>query len=121
MHVCTLSAARQQDQRAQAVTLPSRHSPPVPLLFPPSAPTRHPQLSRSSTHVLDMLSCQSWGALAYRAWKLYVLGSSVVGAAQAGAAGLRAGFGMGKTLVSAVAGGRRRDGWGGGGGWGLQA
>ncbi|PNW78635.1 hypothetical protein CHLRE_09g389000v5 [Chlamydomonas reinhardtii] len=56
-------------------------------------------LSRSSTHVLDMLSCQSWGALAYRAWKLYVLGSSVVGAAQAGAAGLRAGFGMGKTLV----------------------
>ncbi|KAG2490091.1 hypothetical protein HYH03_011397 [Edaphochlamys debaryana] len=55
--------------------------------------------SRMSQQFLDSLNCQSWAALAYRCWKLYILGSSVVGAARAGAAGLRAGYGMGKTLV----------------------
>ncbi|GLC46002.1 hypothetical protein PLESTB_001029000 [Pleodorina starrii] len=56
-------------------------------------------LSRASQQVLDLLNCRSYTDLLYRCWKLYILGSSVMGAARAGAAGLRAGFGMGKTLV----------------------
>ncbi|EFJ44137.1 hypothetical protein VOLCADRAFT_106514 [Volvox carteri f. nagariensis] len=56
-------------------------------------------LSRASQQVLDLLNCRSYTDLLYRCWKLYVVGSSVMGAARAGAAGLRAGFGMGKTLV----------------------
>ncbi|GFR47747.1 hypothetical protein Agub_g9512 [Astrephomene gubernaculifera] len=55
--------------------------------------------SRASQNLLDSLSCRSYLALLYRGWKLYVLGSSLMGATRVGLAGLRAGFSMGKTLV----------------------
>ncbi|KXZ54085.1 hypothetical protein GPECTOR_5g190 [Gonium pectorale] len=57
------------------------------------------QLSRAGQSLLDSLHCRSYPALLYRCWKLYVLGSSVWGAARVGVAGFRAGYGMGKTLV----------------------
>lgn len=55
--------------------------------------------TRANQQLLELFHCRSWLPLAYRAWQAYVLGSGVVGAAKLGAAGLRAGFGWGKTLV----------------------
>ncbi|GIM16193.1 hypothetical protein Vretimale_18866, partial [Volvox reticuliferus] len=57
-------------------------------------------ISRLSQQMFDVLSCcRSYTDLLYRCWKLYILGCSMIGAARAGVAGLRAGFGMGRTLV----------------------
>lgn len=56
-------------------------------------------LSRVSEQLLSFTNSESWPALLFRVWKLYTFGTSLVGATTMGVAGLRAGFGMGKTLV----------------------
>lgn len=58
-----------------------------------------PNLTPSMPMYTQVLNCSSWPVILYRAWKLYLLGTSVAGATRAGVVGLRAGFGMGRSLV----------------------